>query len=419
LFYLILSIYFLEIIFGASGSWSDSAIGINIRKLIFIFLFIHITYIVFFQGKINFYQVAYLAFGFSYLLLAAIIVPFYMQTRVDFIFIDCIPLAIIFYLSWALTVYNSKKFINDKKYLNKLLDIVYYSTIILALIHIMLYLMLTYIPEIGYGYLEQLRLFMDPSNIGNLFIGPMEDGSIRVFWISSLFLVFGLYKSLSNVVYRPRFNQLVILGISIAGIFCTQTRSIILSVPIGIVLGWYLINLIINRYLNKNAISLLFVVILFLVTAISTFALSPEILSSIGIDREGSDFERNTQIVYLLNTWSNNLVFGVGFGGQSDYIRSIDLPFSYEMSILALFMKIGVIGFFVFFFWIGYLSTGYLNSNIRNIFRYKYNYIFFFSSIFTYWVAFNTNPYLSNSIGVSIVLLSLLEAQYLYYRSYE
>lgn len=80
---------------------------------------------------------------------------------------------------------------------------------------------------------------------------------------------------------------------------------------------------------------------------ISTVLVQPTLLSLLGIASESSDEIRYTQVIWIFNTFMNSPVLGTGLGSAED-VRSLIAPWTYEMSLLALIMKLGLVGVFLF-----------------------------------------------------------------------
>ncbi|MGL5978925.1 MAG: hypothetical protein ACRCZJ_08030, partial [Erysipelotrichaceae bacterium] len=113
------------------------------------------------------------------------------------------------------------------------------------------------------------------------------------------------------------------------------------------------------------------------------------------------------QIPYLLQTWEQAPVFGQGYGSVADgYQRSTVAPFSYEMTLFALLMKIGVVGIGV---WLGVLLTFLLSCFKQKSILTFANWTFL---VIAFALTVQTNPFLLSFSGFTVVLYLLFSAQF-------
>lgn len=90
----------------------------------------------------------------------------------------------------------------------------------------------------------------------------------------------------------------------------------------------------------------------------------------VGVNAEASDFERVIQYNALVSGIDDNILFGHGLGSYiSNYIRSDDMPFLYELEYLALLYQFGVLGLMyiigIFAYMIKEIKVSYLPNNIK------------------------------------------------------
>lgn len=77
---------------------------------------------------------------------------------------------------------------------------------------------------------------------------------------------------------------------------------------------------------------------------------------------DGFDFEsgqtasaRTLQFFSLINGWiDNSILFGAGNGATVDVVRSITMPWAYELTYVYLLFSTGIVGFLFYFGWFGY-----------------------------------------------------------------
>lgn len=408
LFSIILILYYIELIFGGAGQWSYYYFGVNIRKTIFLIVAIYLLYVYLKNSKIKNIDVTVLIAGLYFIGIGLILSPIYFGTNFVYVIPDATPHISILLITWIYLNTQENSYFNFEK----IIYWVYLLIFIFACLHLTIFLLLSIFPDIGFQYVEIVKIALDPTGLENVYIGIMDNGMPRVFIVSSIFLVYGLYKSCINIYNSFSYIKLIFTSIFFAAILSTQVRAIVLSVPIGIFIGYIILLLISNFKLGKSVTSLI-VALSFIVISFMTISLfSPEILEFFGVDREGSDLERVSQIPHLLHAILDNWFIGVGFGGNAGYIRSDVAPYGYEMAILATFMKLGIVGSIYLLIYIYYFISK-ITPNFQIICGNKFIFNAFYCLGFTYWFSFNTNPYLFNAVGLSVLLLILIESSIL------
>jgi len=81
------------------------------------------------------------------------------------------------------------------------------------------------------------------------------------------------------------------------------------------------------------------------------------------LGREISDDYRAQQVHGIAEKIFSHPLLGTGFGGFTDLISNDNAPYSYELSIFALMMKLGLIGIiFLGFIFYKFLSHGYASN---------------------------------------------------------
>jgi hypothetical protein len=128
------------------------------------------------------------------------------------------------------------------------------------------------------------------------------------------------------------------------------------------------------------------------------------------ISQADSDKIRNEQIIYLLDEFYDNIFIGKGLGGYAkSYIRSDDLPYSYEVQWLAILMQFGVLGFFlVVLIYLSVVSPLFVKSSYKCL-KIKATLLF----IYLMWglISFS-NPMLLSSLCsafYTIILIASIE----------
>jgi O-antigen ligase len=124
------------------------------------------------------------------------------------------------------------------------------------------------------------------------------------------------------------------------------------------------------------------------------------------------EYVRKEQFYALLNGWLSSPLLGSGLGSYTTAsIRSIDMPWSYELYYLSLLFQTGVVGFVSYFIGIGWLYWIGLKIIRRND--------YFSSLIMPYLVGMScfliasaSNPYLSSFEGIWVIFLTVAVINY-------
>jgi len=406
---ILLFLYFTEVVFGGPGSWSRTYLSIDLRQTFFIFVcFLLLLNILVNSRTIRMVDCSVFIVGIVSFIIWIGLLPMLHGINQLYSIIDGVPIFSMFVVSWLFTINAIKWEKHDIAFYSKISNFVFTISIMSAVMHIVIYILITFAPELGYALLTGIKIIFDSEEAGSIYIGPMPDGSIRVFWISSLFLVFGIYKSMHEIMHKINIKSIFLILIFLVAILITQTRSILLALPISAIFAFVINSFIRQRFFSKVGLSIIITAILASITFFQLAGASPEIISFLGLSRGDSDEARFLQIGPLFDALTEHLFLGNGFGGQASVVRSTTSPFSYEMAILALYMKMGIFGALLTCLYFIYLTVSLLPSKYAITKRRK-EFVALFIAIFIYCFVFNTNPYLSNSVGVAIVLLFCIE----------
>ena len=218
---------------------------------------------------------------------------------------------------------------------------------------------------------------------------------------SSIFLFMGLYLALTN-----NKKSLIDILIIFVAILLTGTRSF----GIGAILlfGSYILKNYID--IKRIASKLLFSTYTFsiiLLTIPVVVILNYGLFKPEALSRPESDNYRIEQISGMIEKIINNPFFGIGFGGHAELISSDTAPYSYELSILALMMKLGLIGtiYLATIFYM-YVVNGY-NKKLDS--RKLKNVTFWLLSVMIIVFMANTNPYLFSFLGIYLIFFFYLD----------
>lgn len=238
-----------------------------------------------------------------------------------------------------------------------------------------------------------------------LYVGLMPDGFFRAMWITgTLYLPALLYC----IAARRKLGVLLFT----AALLATYTRALWLAAVLGIVVAQALSPR--HRRFIDSRIALAMMVVA--VVGLSTLLLGSAVGDSDSVvsllsARLGSTFsdqsanERFDQIGPLLEKWSQAPWLGNGFGAHASLVRSDDAPYSYELTVLALLMKMGVVGLLcVLVLLAGLWFSGWLASRSNGSARASAG----LAAILAFSAAAATNPFLLNFVGMSALSFMII-----------
>jgi len=128
--------------------------------------------------------------------------------------------------------------------------------------------------------------------------------------------------------------------------------------------------------------------------------------SQILIGTKKSNETRLIQIKQLINTWKERPLFGWGYGSSAiNYLRSSEeVPYIYEMTGVALLMKIGITGIILWLSYLFYLLWYVLGNVLKNE---KVIAVAFVAV--TLGISTQFNPYLFGMPGMALLLFCFIE----------
>jgi hypothetical protein len=243
---------------------------------------------------------------------------------------------------------------------------------------------------------------------GFLNIAELPNGLVRIYYSSSVFMLFGMYFLIAH--RPPRLTRRWVLAIVIigAGLFVTYIRSFLAVVAMTVLLQQFL------RFLGPDhAVSprLKVLALWILGVAMVCVAIDPSVLSALQLSRDVSDDERVDQAEALLAQFANHPLLGTGFGSYAtQHVRASELPGAYELEFHALLMKLGIVGMLLLITILGVcLSVSGISSHARANPRQFSSWAAFTTG---FWFAGATNPHVTNFIGMSMILLLLVDVRY-------
>lgn len=451
LFWIFPCLFMIELIFGFSGTMLMIG-GVAIRHILFILSFVSLygyllLYLI--ENKIkliaikgesfigDFSVIDWLAVVFEIsMLLSMTVIPYFMGTSLKYAYSEVFDSAAIFSLYFPLSYLIRKKEIK----MQWLYSLLKYAIALFAVMHIVFYFGQEANPTFIQDIFDGIKaLFHGNSIAPTVVLG--HGGYTRVMFTTSIYLIVGIYLYLRNL-QQNKWYDYVIFVLEILAIITTVTKSIWFGIGIAFVI--FIVMTVFYNWKNnrKRAVCAIgsavgaMVIILLSNTLLfhdlvsirmsNAFRLEAESESEVIEESELSDTEENEiekldkegaavsnqikieQMYRLLDKWKESPLFGHGYGSYVEgYLRSEEAPFSYEMQLFALLMKIGVVGLGIWLvFFIVQMIGMFKNKakSINNIF----SWMFLLMAIV---ICVQTNPLLISFIGMSVVLLMCLITQ--------
>ncbi|WP_282111044.1 hypothetical protein [Shewanella algicola] len=216
---------------------------------------------------------------------------------------------------------------------------------------------------------------------------------------SSILLLLGLFYVEINKNEYTKLKYVLLTLYFIASVLVTQSRILIVSVVLFyLLLPCY--RSLFRSFTSKFSRTIMFGFTLFTPLILTFIAIFFDITNILGLSKgDLGDSERYIQLLSFIESLNQNVLFGTGLGSSSIYVRSIESPWLYELSLLSFIYKLGLIGFLVFV----------VLALLMFFLKYKTNkeddYVVSLSFIFVFVLSSNTNPYLSNFAGGFILCM--------------
>lgn len=406
--YSLFVLFVIDIFFLGSGM-NYAVMGLSTRKIIFllfalvsIFIFIdrHDQYLVYSAIEV----VVFLFFAAVWM----VFLPIIERGRLAGSFADALPLVAIaiFIVTKDFSLCNSG-WTNIRR-------LIFHIIILFSFLHVFLYAVFWLRPDLIEYISGALKLFWEPAAFDTeyfVFLTPLDGGLQRIYFGSSFLLLLGMYFAFEKVnplinTYKGRF---VVFSLMVFALWVTNTRSLLFGTFIFVSFHFVLKNFL--KLVPKNVAGIFFLVVIpFFLSFLLVPTIDPQMLSIVGIDREGSDDLRYEQLMPLVEGFLESPFFGRGFGGSVQFIRSEDAPYSYELSIVALFMKIGLLGFT----FSSLILTALIYRSIpRSLKAFPEKIVNIYALYFSYILSCFYNPYMFGLFGTFLSLFLLYEFSFL------
>ena len=399
------AVLIMDLALTGSGQWS-AALGFSVRRLVLLLLALYALALwVGTSLRVPHGLVGVLGIG-VFLLIWSVQIPLLHEVPLAFSLDDSqLFLGLLFAPALAQAVVRSGCW-------PRALRLIEYSVWALALLHITLFSAENLLPGGSADLVLALRTVLEPNRFGedtNFLIGPLAEG-FRVFWGSSIFLLLGLYLGMRNFNRRPLWSSLaILLGVGFA-IHLTLTRAMVLSIPLFLLMAWCF-NWLLGWLRLCTGLYLLVGMGLLALTVPTMLLADPSLLAAVGLGRELSDEIRYEQVVALSDGIMAAPWFGSGMGAHVSLVRAEDSPWMYELSMLAFFMKIGLVGvlwLLATFVVLARAETADLHHQpLAADVRWALARIA--ALLFCILFCGNTNPYLFSMLGWGLLVFSYIE----------
>jgi hypothetical protein len=369
----ILIIYLCEIILGGASGFQ--LYGISIRKVLLFILIGGGFFRLIIHPIIYSWQLYLLTFIMFVVIVWGGIVPLFRGVDLSQSLAEFLPLCVFLLI---IPVLDSVHLKGIRLYLN----VANWCAATIATVVIVAWVSATFFMSTEFALLVKLFFLAVTGSDSGYYIGPMPDGSYRVMWISCIFFPLMLaYKNVDKIQFKWTTFYLI-------AIYASGTRSFLYA---SLLLVFYAY---IHRY--KKYIWHFLVGMICLVTIILC---TPDLLNESRLFNVSSEFDsdsaRGEQLLSLLNLFNDNLFFGAGFGAHAEVVRSVEAPYSYELTYIALLAKLGVFGSVLVIIILTMAVCKAFLIRLPNIGQ-----SFVIATAFLFITA--TNPYLLNLVGLTI-----------------
>ena len=327
-----------------------------------------------------------------YFLLWGFIIPLLNQGNVSSSLEEIKPAIYFLFILSALRLRNTSRLEIIRK------DLILWS-LILGMIVVVAWFMATFSMDTSYAIALKLFYSLLGGTSDGLYIGPMPDGSFRVFWISCAIFPW----SILLLRQSDKLWFLVAIFFVLAA-FATGTRAIFFCAVIAFAALFYMHTSVRTKLVSLSACAVL------LGVAIGYGLEGNETSRIFDIQSElEPESARYIQTISLFESWEGSEIFGNGFGASATVVRSESAPFSYELTYIALLMKTGLLGV-IYVAGLFYLIHFSINSSIRHkVIEVGSNSSVYIGLLLFFMITF-TNPYLFTIHGLILLICLIMAA---------
>jgi hypothetical protein len=367
--YLLLTLVLLELFLGGTGRLLEFTEFLTLRMCLFIIYMALVVFYLFLRRTLP-VEIVILTSLFIFINFFGAINGFRNGAYAADVFEDIKPLLNTFlfcYLAFS---------INSAKDITYVLNLLKFSAVILALLHIVLYGI--------YLYFQSITVLFD------IIYSLQSDNTVFLFKGESGFLNYtgDIYLCIGFIAWdeysKKSIFKYFMLALILTAIVLTGTRGLIISLA-----GVYLLKWLILKVNYRSIISIC-------IGAVIMLVVFSNIQGNIG-DKDESDQTRYDQINQVIERITpTSFIFGHGYG-----IGVPVRPVHMEISYLEIFHKQGILGisYYAMILLMGYIA--YKNCKRENAIG------FFMFILFIYFVS-GTNPYVNHPLGITVLAISLV-----------
>jgi len=327
-----------------------------------------------------------------YFLLWGFIIPLLKQGNVSTSVEEIKPAIYFLFILSALRLRNTSRLEIIRK------DLILWS-LILGVMVVAIWFKATFSMETGYAVALKLFYSLLGGTSDGIYIGPMPDGSFRVFWISCAIFPW-------SIMLLRRSDKLWFLGaiFFVLAAFATGTRAVFYCAVIAFVVLFYMHT---SGWTRLVSLSACLVLLSMVVGYVLEGNVTPRIFDIQSALK--SESARYIQTMSLLESWEGSEIFGNGFGAAAAVVRSESAPFSYELTYIALLMKTGLLGL-IYVTGLLFLIHYSINSSIRpKVIEVGSNSSVYIGFLLFFLLTF-TNPYLFTIHGMVLFICLIVAA---------
>jgi len=295
---------------------------------------------------------------------------------------------------------------DDSRALSRINRLVILLTGALSFLQISMWIVGSFLPGMGIYVRATTKIFFSADSI---YVGLMPDGFYRVFWISSLWAFVALFLVPFSI--KSKQTRYLLYFLFLTDLFISYSRGVWLGVIVGIIVARLLIWRVTAKSIQNGLFIFSLMLCIFVSISFLNFSFPDNRLTTTFSTEDKSVGERLYQFDCLIEKWEQHSFFGTGYGAFCrNYVRSESAPYSYELVPAAMLMKLGIIGFLLY--WGGWLIMIAYALMLRR--RCRLRSACFVGGLCGYAIVVNTNPMLVNFVGIAIFSLFYIQWAYLF-----
>lgn len=370
---LLLLIIIFEVSFGGGGRLIDLGY-VSPRMYLFVCALIYCIY-----GYLKFsvkpaYEFLIMVIVFAGLMSLSLLISLYKHIPISAIASDIKP------MFWFICLLFFSVTIKDIKHIQYITTVIKLSGLLLAL----MFLLLFSIWKLGFVSFSDVMGLLNPLHDPKLEF--YFRGEMTFFFKAIIYVAATVFFSLFETNTYKRMLYIVLMLLTIA---FTLTRGVWLSVFLALALYCFW------KYKDENIFKSIILSLFLVFCGVSGVLLISEILPSAQI----SNAIRSKDLLHINGLFSaNSAFFGNGLGAEILGRNQI------EINYINIFYKQGILGLV---FWLFPLVYIYKQSNKLNNKALLLAMPFLLSTLFVYIVSM-TNPFLTNPIGMTVVLVTMV-----------